>query len=315
MKVHNDHPEYKTARQWAKEGYLPNEDASGIELWANQYCQQKYTYFSPDEVSSATPEQLSEFFRPEREKRSLQAKARREQQRAERMAKAEQEQQEIIDNAIKPYLERIIQLQAIIKKLSKNNTPVNSIGKHLVIDTETTGLDPQRNELLQVSIIDSDGNALFDSYFKPCTSSWKAAEKVNGITPEMVENAPTIEEKIAEINEIMWQADTIIGYNTQFDLNFLYNNGLILSDKTEIIDTMQDFAEIYGEWSDYYKCYKWQKLTTAAAYFGYDWSSRPAGAHNSLADCYATLYVYQKIIEYVPEDNLNEGGFDEKDQI
>lgn len=315
MKVHNDYPEYKTARQWAKKGLLPIEGVKGIELWANQYCQQKYTYFSPDDVSAATPEQLSEFFRPEREKRSLQAKARREQKRAERMAKAEQEQQEIIDNAIKPYLERIIQLQAIIKKLSKGSTPVNSIGKHLVIDTETTGLDPQRNELLQVSIIDSDGNALFDSYFKPCTSSWKAAEKVNGITPEMVENAPTIEEKIAEINEIMWQADTIIGYNTQFDLNFLYNNGLILSDKTEIIDTMQDFAEIYGEWSDYYECYKWQKLTTAAAYFGYDWSSRPAGAHNSLADCYATLYVYQKIIEYVPEDNLNEGGFDEKDQI
>ena len=58
---------------------------------------------------------------------------------------------------------------------------------------------------------------------------------------------------------------------------------------------MELFAPIYGEWSDYHGSYKWQKLTTAANYYAYDWDSRPEGAHNSLADCYATLYVFEKI--------------------
>ena len=174
MKVHNcDYPNHKTARQWAKQGFLPIENAVGVELWANQFCQ--------------------------------------------------------------------------------------------------------------------------DSYFKPCVLSWDDARRVNGISPEMVQDAPRISEKIAEINEIMFQADTIIGYNTGFDLDFLRNNGLIFSDNVKIIDVMPVFAEIYGEYSEYSGNYKWQKLTTAANYYDYDWSSRPEEAHNSLADCYATLYVYNKI--------------------
>ena len=113
----------------------------------------------------------------------------------------------------------------------------------------------------------------------------------------MVEDAPRISEKIAEINGILASAGTIIGYNTSFDLDFLSNNGLILPDDIEIIDVMQDFAPVFGEWSDYYEGYKWQKLTTAAAYYGYDWDNRPERAHNSLADCFATLHVYQKMQE------------------
>ena len=89
MKVKNDFPEHKTARQWAKQGCLPIEGEKGIMLWSNQYCQDKYLYYSPDEVAAATAEQLSEFFRPEREHRNRKARARRERQRAERLDEIE----------------------------------------------------------------------------------------------------------------------------------------------------------------------------------------------------------------------------------
>ena len=36
--------------------------------------------------------------------------------------------------------------------------------KGIVIDTETTGLDFEHDEILQVSIVDLDGNLLFNSY-------------------------------------------------------------------------------------------------------------------------------------------------------
>lgn len=168
--------------------------------------------------------------------------------------------------------------------------------KYIIIDTETTGFHPyDGDELLQVSIIDTDGNVLFDEYFKPQhRTEWKEAEQVNGISPEMVADRPAISEKISEINAIIENSDTIIGYNTQFDIGFLKANGAIVPDDLETVDVMEDFAKIYGEWNDQRGSYKWQKLTIAADYYGYDWSEHKE-AHNSLGDCYATLYVYKKL--------------------
>lgn len=58
---------------------------------------------------------------------------------------------------------------------------------------------------------------------------------------------------------------------------------------------VMNFADIYGEWSDKYGCNKWQKLTKCAEYYGYDWENDTA--HDSLADCRATLYCYQKMLK------------------
>lgn len=268
------YPNHKTARQWALQGFLPNNMAQGIELWTNRFCSHHYTYYSIDEVTKATDKQLESFFKPERERKNRKAREERQRLREKRLAKIERQE----------YVKRTIpEIENKVKH------------KGIVIDTETTGLNPKKDELLQVSIIDIDGNVLFNSYFKPKATSWTSAERVNGISPEMVENAPKISEKIKEINEIVYNSETIIGYNTDFDLSFLYYNGLILSENTKFIDVMTRFAEIYGEWSDYFGDYKWQKLITAADYYNYDWNSHLENAHNSLADCYATLYIYQQI--------------------
>lgn len=165
---------------------------------------------------------------------------------------------------------------------------------YIVIDTETTGLNAAEDELLQVSIIDNEGAVLFDSYIRPTQhTEWAEAERVNHITPEMVANSPTIEEVMPEINDILKRYDKIVGYNVRFDADFLKHNGAKFLN-AEYADAMKMFAPIYGEWNDQRGSYKWQKLTIAADYYGYDWSEHKE-AHNSLGDCYATLYVYKKL--------------------
>lgn len=254
----------QTERQWAKQGFLKNDTDCGMELWNNQYCNAKLLYLFEDEVHMASDEEVRAYFAPERERRNA----------IRRKRSVEEKRMKAIDTAV---LQR------------------NPLGERtIVIDTETTGLDSSKDEILQLSIIDESGNTLFNEYFKPIkVKDWKAAESVNGISPEMVADCKDIYHYFGEIQQILYDADTIIGYNTEFDLNFLVNCGFELYEDVETVDVMREFAPIYGEWNEDRQDYKWQKLTTCAAYYGYDWSN--AAAHNSLGDCLATLFCYTKM--------------------
>lgn len=166
----------------------------------------------------------------------------------------------------------------------------------IVIDTETTGFVAGEDELLQVSVIEQDGSVLFNEYFRPTAhTEWTAAEAVNHISPEMVADCPCIADRLPELQAIFDKADTIIGYNTEFDVGFLAAAGVVFVRNTKVIDVMREFAPIYGEWSDTHQAWKWQKLTTCAAYYGYDWSGAEA-AHNALGDCFATLHCYNQLV-------------------
>lgn len=131
----------------------------------------------------------------------------------------------------------------------------------VVIDTETTGLIAGVDEVLQISAIDGNGRTLLNALIRPeHTKSWPEAEVVNGITPERVKFCPTISDYKTAIAKIISNSDLFIGYNLKFDLKMLVGSGINLPSNLKTSGVMLDFAEIYGEWNDYYGCYKWQKL-------------------------------------------------------
>ena len=163
----------------------------------------------------------------------------------------------------------------------------------IILDSETTGLRARQNDILQLAIIDDQGNVLFNEYIKPTKkTAWPDAEAINGISPEMVKDKQPLSFYKDQIQEIINKADTIIGYNLQYDLSFLILAGIRIPTGVVQIDVMYEFAPIYGEWNDYYETYKWQKLVTAAAYYGYDGIK---DAHDALADTQMTLYVYNQM--------------------
>ncbi len=163
------------------------------------------------------------------------------------------------------------------------------------IDTETTGLNPEEDEILQLSIIDTNGELVYDSYFRPERhTSWEDAEKINRITPETVKNAPTIKEMLPLLNAVFADCGVIIGYNTGFDLAFLRNAGIEFREDIKVIDVQAMFMPIAGEWDWQQNRYKWQSLVKCAEYCGYKWNGE---AHDSLADVRATLYCYNALSE------------------
>lgn len=271
-----------TERQWKLKHFVKINDKCGKYLWINAYCPSKELYLWDEEVRKMTDEELATYRAEEKEKRVARQKAFLQQQKVKKEEELLQLRREITQDIIK-------------NTFTAQNFDSGIEYDEIVIDTETTGLNADTDELLQVSIIDSQDNTLFNSYIKPLfTENWDGAMAVNHITPEMVANAPNIIEVKQEINKIINSANVIVGYNTDFDLSFLSAVG-IENSKATVIDVMQDFADIYGEWSDKYGCNKWQKLTKCAEYYGYDWENDTA--HDSLADCRATLYCYKKMKE------------------
>lgn len=273
-----------TERQWKLKHYVKFNDKCGKYLWVNAYCPNQELYLWDEEVRKMTDDELTAYRTKEKEKRVARQKAFLQQQKVKKEEELLQLRREITQDIIKNTF-----------TAQNFDSGIEYEYDEIVIDTETTGLDADTDELLQVSIIDGQGNTLFNSYIKPLfTENWDGAMAVNHITPEMVANAPNIFEVKQEINRILNSANIIVGYNTNFDLSFLSAVG-IENSKATVIDVMQDFADIYGEWSDKYGCNKGQKLTKCAEYYGYDWGTDIA--HDSLADCRATLYCYQKMLK------------------
>lgn len=163
-----------------------------------------------------------------------------------------------------------------------------------VIDFETTGLKPGIDEVLQVSVIDENYNTLYNTYCKPLRhSAWGTAQKINGITPNMVEGKPPFESCRDKVKEILTAADEIIAYNADFENGFLKAYGIYI-DPGKWVDPMIMFARIYGEYDSFHDSYNWQSLVKCAKYYGYEFKT-----HDSLEDVKATLYCYKKMIEGV----------------
>jgi DNA polymerase-3 subunit epsilon len=155
------------------------------------------------------------------------------------------------------------------------------------LDLETTGLNPRIDEIVEIGILDENGQVLLDTLVRPVWHrSWPGAQRVHGIAPADVQDAPTHEALRPRIIEAVRDALVVI-YNAPFDAGFLRFE---LAASAEIRCAMREFAEVFGEWSDWHGSYHWQKLHVAADYVGFDWDG---ANHRAINDCQATRAVWR----------------------
>lgn len=191
----------------------------------------------------------------------------------------------------------------ISKRTARTEIRKEEKGRNDVIffDTETTGLDPREDEILQISIVNDCGEILLDTYIKPeHHTEWKEAEAINHIAPEMVSDAPLQKDVADKICDILSNSKMMIAYGITFDWGFVselirkYTN-YDLSTRPKMNCCMDSFAEVYGEWDNYNERYKWQKLSVAANYYELRWQGQ---AHGSLADTLMCRDVWDCIQKY-----------------
>ena len=155
----------------------------------------------------------------------------------------------------------------------------------VVIDFETTGLNCDTDEILQVSIIDQDENVLMNQYCRAVRhNSWESASSVNGIYAPRVAFCPPFEKVAPYVQDILSRADKVLAYNCSFEQSFLMVNGI----NPYILfwcDPMKEIVDYCNASSGGHRSR--MALQSAARIIGYDYN-----AHDALEDVKATLQVH-----------------------
>lgn len=159
--------------------------------------------------------------------------------------------------------------------------------QYVILDTETTGL---KGEIIDLGIVDIQGNVVYDGLLKPACEIEPGATRVHGITDQMVANAPCFKEAWISILGLI-QGKGIITYNAKFDSGRLVHtanaHNVQLPELTWYC-AMLEYAAFYDEPNRYGHFEPaWQKLEEALAqqdiYLGKQthralWDARAAAA-------------------------------------
>ena len=122
----------------------------------------------------------------------------------------------------------------------------------IVLDTETTGLDYTKEKMVEFAAVRLENGKIKDEFqtlINPQQHIRKSSIAIHGITPEMVEDAPTEEEAIPKILEFIGDYP-IVAHNAIFDFCFINEASKRVTGKeikNERIDTQQMFKEIYPD--------------------------------------------------------------------
>lgn len=157
----------------------------------------------------------------------------------------------------------------------------------MILDVETTGLNPDVGNVLQLAIIDGTDQVLHSKFYDSYLLDWPEAEAVNHISKTMVDGLPLLSQESDEVTAILSRAKVIMGYNVAFDLSFLQAEGVRLPSGVQIVDIMRE----YSYWANV-KVLKKFSLTAASKYLGII----NVNEHDALGDATATLAVANALI-------------------
>jgi DNA polymerase-3 subunit epsilon len=165
-------------------------------------------------------------------------------------------------------------------------------GEALILDTETTGLDAN-DEVIQVGIMDLDGNVLLDTLVRPTVPIASEARSVHGITDQELAYAPYFSDLYDTLARLLVNR-CVLAYNADFDHRLLEQTcakyGLPPFKVAEWGCVMERYADFWGERSQAGH-HKPQSLAVACDQQGIDVD----GHHEAVKDCQLTLELIKAI--------------------
>lgn len=172
----------------------------------------------------------------------------------------------------------------------KYNSSSKTVNDYIVLDFETTGFRAGADRIIQIGAIkyiDHEVAEMFTTFINPLRHIPLSVTRLTGISNEMVESAPVIEEKIHELIDFIGELP-VIAHNASFDMGFLYAleniEGIEIPAYT-VIDTVKLARKKITQSTDH-------RLTTLTNYLQLEHD-----AHDAIGDCLATAAIYQYCIQ------------------
>jgi len=172
------------------------------------------------------------------------------------------------------------------------------------IDTETTGLDFTKHEIVQLGIIEysllDNGDMVciqkHEYKIKPSNifSASQEALKINGYNPNDWSSSGNFIICFEVLNRIFNTSDTLIGQNLIFDLRFIskqyWKYGFKFPKIPKYIDTKYMGQQLVNEGK-----LKSCSMDNMCKHFNIKFSGR---AHTALTDCERTVTVWEQLMKY-----------------
>ena len=166
--------------------------------------------------------------------------------------------------------------------------------REIVLDTETTGLDPEENHrIVEIGAVEllnhlPTGRA-FHVFINPERDMPAEAVNVHGLTGEFLSDKPVFAQVVAEFLEFIGQ-DRLVIHNAAFDAGFLNAElarlGMQPIPDTRLVDTLMLARKRYPGAQN--------SLDALCRRFGVDLSGREK--HGAEIDCYLLAEVYLHLI-------------------
>ncbi len=163
----------------------------------------------------------------------------------------------------------------------------------LFFDLELTGVY-DHDEIISVSITNANGEVLMDTLVKPLRKKkWNRTEKIHGISPAMVQDAPTLDELVPAIKEMFANADNLIAFGVSTDyshIKYIYDS---ISEQEALHKKVRCASiEFVRYQSEHFPDNNHASLVDAMATLGIGWDGIP---HSSIADTIACMKVWEAL--------------------
>jgi len=122
------------------------------------------------------------------------------------------------------------------------------MAKYILLDTETTGTE-QEDRIIQLGFLVLDGvnTEVHNEFFSTSVDIKIPAMETHGITPEMLEGKPNIQDSSSfkRLEELNTQENYLVIHNAPFDIGMLQKEGF--EPQMQVIDTLRVAKHIYKD--------------------------------------------------------------------